>query len=32
LQALKQKLGVGFEIAEEAEPSDLLVDKFVTMQ
>ena len=32
LAALKAKLGVGFEVAEETEPSDLLVDKFVTMQ
>lgn len=32
LEALKIKLGTGFEIPEETEPSDLLVDKYVTMQ
>ena len=32
LQALKVKLGSGFDIEGETEPSDLLVDKFVTMQ
>ena len=32
LQALRLKLGEGFEIAEETEPSDQLVDKYVTMQ
>ena len=32
LQALKVKLGTGFDIEGETEPSDLLVDKFVTMQ
>ena len=32
LAALRTKLGLGFEIDEETEPSDLLVDKFVGMQ
>jgi len=32
LKALREKLGVGFEIEEETEPSDMLVDKFVAMQ
>ena len=32
LAALKTKIGVGFEVAEETEPSDLQVVKLVTMQ
>ena len=32
LEDLRPKLGLGFEIEEETEPSDLLVDKLVTMQ